>query len=88
MPKACTTPLLTAHAALLLRFRRPERVTYVTVSITCVVLGPFHGKAHRRCHQWEATQDNLKLTMQRNAFGLHMPVRLMMERQIVGYVRL
>ncbi|KAJ3524116.1 hypothetical protein NM688_g8617 [Phlebia brevispora] len=38
-----------------------------------------------RLDNWEATQDNLKLTMQRNAFGLHMPVRQLMERQLVGY---
>ena len=36
--------------------------------------------------QWEATQDNLKLTMQRNAFGLHMPMRTLMERKIVSRV--
>ena len=36
--------------------------------------------------QWEATQDNLKLNMLRNVYGLHAPVRLLMERQIVGYV--
>lgn len=36
--------------------------------------------------QWEETQDNLKLTMQRNLYGLHAPIRLMMERKIVGFV--
>ena len=36
--------------------------------------------------QWEATQDNLKLTMQRNVFGLHMPMRTLMERKIVSRV--
>ncbi|KAG8947110.1 hypothetical protein FRC04_010961 [Tulasnella sp. 424] len=34
---------------------------------------------------WEETQDNLKLNMQRNLYGLHAPVRLMMERKLVGY---
>ncbi|KAH9931278.1 proteasome maturation factor UMP1 [Fomitopsis serialis] len=34
--------------------------------------------------QWDATQDNLKLTMQRNTFGLHMPMRMLMERKIVS----
>jgi len=38
-----------------------------------------------RLEKWEETQDNLKLTMQRNLYGLHAPVRLMMERKIVGY---
>lgn len=36
--------------------------------------------------QWEETQDNLKMTMQRNLFGLHLPVRQMMERKIVAAV--
>ncbi|OBZ79024.1 Proteasome maturation factor UMP1 [Grifola frondosa] len=38
-----------------------------------------------RLENWDATQDNLKLTMQRDLFGLHMPLRLLMERKIVGY---
>lgn len=37
--------------------------------------------------QWEETQDNFKLNMQRNVYGLHMPVRQLMERNIVGFVR-
>ncbi|KAI0736056.1 proteasome maturation factor UMP1 [Earliella scabrosa] len=37
-----------------------------------------------RLENWEATQDNLKLQMQRQLFGLHMPMRLMMERKIVS----
>lgn len=37
-----------------------------------------------RLENWEQTQDNLKLTMQRNIDGLHAPVRLLMERKIVS----
>ncbi|KIY45740.1 proteasome maturation factor UMP1 [Fistulina hepatica ATCC 64428] len=37
-----------------------------------------------RLENWEATQDNLKLTMQRNVYGLHAPMRLMMERKIAA----
>lgn len=37
--------------------------------------------------QWEATQDNLKLQMQRQLFGLHMPMRILMERKLVSQVR-
>lgn len=36
--------------------------------------------------QWDATQDNLKWTMHRNAFGMHMPIRQAMERQLVSHV--
>ncbi|KAG8979750.1 hypothetical protein FRB90_007979, partial [Tulasnella sp. 427] len=39
----------------------------------------------RRLDNWEETQDNLKLYMHRNLYGLHAPVRLMMERKLVGY---
>ncbi|KAH9947400.1 proteasome maturation factor UMP1 [Amylocystis lapponica] len=38
-----------------------------------------------RLENWDATQDNFKLTVQRRTFGLHMPMRLLMERKIVGY---
>ncbi|KZT56319.1 proteasome maturation factor UMP1 [Calocera cornea HHB12733] len=37
-----------------------------------------------RLESWEATQDNLKLNMQRNLYGLHAPVRLLMERKAVA----
>ncbi|KAJ7924468.1 proteasome maturation factor UMP1 [Mycena leptocephala] len=33
---------------------------------------------------WEETQDNLKLTLQRNLYGMHAPMRLLMERKIVA----
>ncbi|EJU03192.1 proteasome maturation factor UMP1 [Dacryopinax primogenitus] len=37
-----------------------------------------------RLENWEETQDNLKLNMQRNLYGLHAPVRLLMERRAVS----
>ncbi|KAI0638777.1 proteasome maturation factor UMP1 [Trametes polyzona] len=37
-----------------------------------------------RLENWEATQDNLKLQMQRQVFGLHMPMRILMERKLVS----
>lgn len=36
--------------------------------------------------QWKETQDNLKFTMQRQLYGVHMPVRQLMERSLVGQV--
>lgn len=39
-----------------------------------------------RLENWDSTQDNLKLTMQRNVYGLHAPVRLLMERKLVATV--
>jgi len=38
----------------------------------------------QRLERWEEVQDQLKLTLQRNMYGLHMPVRQMMERKIVA----
>ncbi|KAI6134192.1 proteasome maturation factor UMP1 [Pisolithus thermaeus] len=37
-----------------------------------------------RLHHWEETQDNLKLTMLRDLYGLHAPARLLMERRAVS----
>ncbi|KAF9535768.1 proteasome maturation factor UMP1 [Crepidotus variabilis] len=37
-----------------------------------------------RLENWEATQDNLKLTLERNTFGMHVPLRKLMERKIVS----
>lgn len=36
--------------------------------------------------QWEETQDNLKMSMLRNLYGVHAPARLLMERKIVAAV--
>lgn len=38
--------------------------------------------------QWDEVQENLHMTLQRNMYGLHAPVRQMMERQLVSQVRL
>jgi proteasome maturation protein len=40
------------------------------------------------CTQWEATQAQLKLNMQRNVYGLGLPLRNMMDRKICAEVRL
>jgi len=37
-------------------------------------------------YQWEATQDNMKLTLERDLFGMHAPMRRLMERKIVANV--
>ncbi|KAF8976312.1 proteasome maturation factor UMP1 [Cyathus striatus] len=36
-----------------------------------------------RLNNWEETQDNVRLTLQRNIYGMHAPMRLLMERKIV-----
>ncbi|KAF8323366.1 proteasome maturation factor UMP1 [Clavulina sp. PMI_390] len=38
----------------------------------------------KRLDSWEETQDNLRLNLQRNMYGLHMPMRHLMERKIVA----
>jgi len=42
------------------------------------------GSLKDRLENWEATQDNLKLTLERNLFGMHAPMRRLMERKIVA----
>ncbi|TDL28935.1 hypothetical protein BD410DRAFT_760702 [Rickenella mellea] len=38
----------------------------------------------QRLENWEETQDNLKLNLQRNLHGMHAPIRQLMERKIVA----
>lgn len=45
-----------------------------------------HHPIQNRLENWEATRDNLKLTMQRNIHGLGAPAHTLMERKIVSYV--
>ncbi|KAJ7151583.1 proteasome maturation factor UMP1 [Mycena filopes] len=42
------------------------------------------GGLKERLENWEETQDNIKLTLQRNVYGMHAPMRLLMERKIVS----
>jgi hypothetical protein len=39
-----------------------------------------------RAPQWDETQRTLKMTMHRNVYGLHAPMRQLMERKLVSYV--
>ncbi|CAG8601700.1 3831_t:CDS:2 [Ambispora gerdemannii] len=41
----------------------------------------------RRLDQWNQTQINLKLTMERRIYGIHAPIRHLMERNIVSKVQ-
>ncbi|KAF9503976.1 hypothetical protein BS47DRAFT_1308997, partial [Hydnum rufescens UP504] len=38
----------------------------------------------KRLDSWEETQDNLRLNLARNIFGMHAPMRQLMERKIVA----
>jgi len=42
------------------------------------------GGLKERLENWDATQDNTKLTLQRNLYGMHAPMRLLMERKLVS----
>ncbi|KAF8349858.1 hypothetical protein F5887DRAFT_1059113 [Amanita rubescens] len=33
---------------------------------------------------WDSTQDNLRLNLKRDAYGIHLPMRLLMERKLVS----
>lgn len=45
-----------------------------------------HHPLQQRLEQWDETRDGLKLTMQRNMFGMAAPIRTLMERKIVDHV--
>ncbi|RIA81405.1 proteasome maturation factor UMP1 [Glomus cerebriforme] len=47
---------------------------------------PKHPLENRLKH-WEETQTNLKLTLHRRIYGIHAPVRQLMERSIVSRVQ-
>jgi len=46
-------------------------------------IGPKH-PLQARLENWDETQANLKLTMERNIYGIHAPVRKLMERKLVS----
>ncbi|KAI8051661.1 proteasome maturation factor UMP1-domain-containing protein [Syncephalis plumigaleata] len=47
---------------------------------------PSHPLEHRLKH-WEETQMNARMTLQRRIFGIHAPVRQLMEQSIVAKTR-
>lgn len=54
---------------------------------SCLERAPYtKADAARNGSQWDDTRDNLKFNVQRTAFGMHMPIRQAMERQLVGFV--
>jgi len=42
-----------------------------------------HSAIKDRLDNWEETQDNMKLTLMRNLYGVSLPLQITMERQIV-----
>ncbi|KAI0063121.1 proteasome maturation factor UMP1 [Artomyces pyxidatus] len=38
-----------------------------------------------RLEHWDETQDNFRLTMERDLYGIHAPMRKLMERKIVSF---
>ncbi|SPO24665.1 related to UMP1 - proteasome maturation factor [Ustilago trichophora] len=44
-----------------------------------------HHPVQNRLENWDATRDNLKLTMQRNIHGIGAPAHTLMERKIASY---
>ncbi|ORY73076.1 proteasome maturation factor UMP1 [Leucosporidium creatinivorum] len=58
-----------------------DAMRYGTRSLAADV-APKH-PLENRLEGWEETQENLQMTLQRSMYGLHAPVRHMMERNIV-----
>jgi len=70
------------------QMKSSQRIPYRRASKTYVSLyrvpSPHYNPAVSQ--QWDDTQRSLKLTMHRNIYGLHAPMRQLMERKIVSYV--
>ncbi|KAF8633995.1 hypothetical protein AX15_001169 [Amanita polypyramis BW_CC] len=43
-----------------------------------------HSPIKDRLDQWEIAQDNLRLSLKRDIYGMHAPMRLLMERKLVA----
>ncbi|KAL0073591.1 proteasome maturation factor UMP1 [Phycomyces blakesleeanus] len=63
-------------------FGSHDTLRYGTRSIKTEVT-PGHPLEHR-LSQWGETQWELKLNMARQTYGMHAPIRMMMERSLVG----
>jgi hypothetical protein len=59
-----------------------SRLENVRHSMPCAITSAKQGTYY----QWNETQRSLKLTMHRNIYGLHAPMRQLMERKIVSHV--
>jgi hypothetical protein len=58
------------------------RLENVRHSMLCTITSAKQGHVTK----WDETQRSFKLTMHRNIYGLHAPMRQLMERKIVSYV--
>ncbi|RCI02138.1 hypothetical protein CU098_008207 [Rhizopus stolonifer] len=72
-----TSTLNTTHA----EFGGHDAMRYGTRSIKSEVL-PGH-PLENRLEQWETTQWELKLNLARQAYGMHAPIKMMMERSLI-----
>ncbi|KAI5475743.1 proteasome maturation factor UMP1 [Pseudohyphozyma bogoriensis] len=77
-----------------------DKSSSISIASTATQLGPHDTLRHglrslaadvapshplkNRLENWEQTQETLQLTMQRNLYGLHMPVRNLMDRSILS----
>ncbi|CAO0795136.1 unnamed protein product [Mucor circinelloides] len=76
-PEKAISTLSTTHS----EFGGHDTLRYGTRSIKTEVL-PGH-PLESRLNQWEETQWELKLNLARQAYGMHAPVKMMMEKSIV-----
>ncbi|QRV76142.1 proteasome maturation factor UMP1 [Ceratobasidium sp. AG-Ba] len=58
-----------------------DTLRYGPRNLATDITGP--STLQKRLENWEATQDNLKLNLRRNMYGMHAPVRMLMERKAV-----
>ncbi|KAG8704696.1 hypothetical protein FRC08_002085 [Ceratobasidium sp. 394] len=58
-----------------------DTLRYGPRNLATDITGP--SALQKRLDNWEATQDNLKLNLRRNMYGMHAPIRMLMERKAV-----
>ncbi|KAI9487754.1 MAG: proteasome maturation factor UMP1-domain-containing protein [Benjaminiella poitrasii] len=76
-PEKVMSTLNTTHA----EYGGHDALRYGTRSIKAEVL-PGH-PLESRLNQWEETQWELKLNLARQAYGMHAPIKMMMEKSII-----
>ncbi|GAC76441.1 hypothetical protein PANT_22c00029 [Moesziomyces antarcticus T-34] len=62
-----------------------DTMRHGTANVLHQVSTASHHPVQNRLENWEATRDNLKLTMQRNVHGLGAPAHILMERKIASF---
>ncbi|KAI9596656.1 proteasome maturation factor UMP1 [Syncephalis fuscata] len=85
VPSTASTPSVISTAATCNDLGVHDTLRYGPASIATSI-GVAHPLEHR-LKEWDETQMNARMTLQRRIFGVHAPVRQLMEQSIVSTTR-